>query len=173
MGYLPDQDGQVTHAFYLGAHVPAGSDGVGSDEPVLAHWEYFRRYMEEGPAGLPTPEILLPIENRREPFLYGVQRLWGMFGPFSVVFLPVSTLAGVFRWIAMRLSRLPRWSAEIEAECRVAPDDATPQPVPTRAAATDRAYVGMGTVLILTLDVVLLWLLLTRVFGIERLFTGG
>ncbi|WP_321889052.1 DUF6708 domain-containing protein [Paraburkholderia bannensis] len=173
MGYLPDQDGQVTHAFYLGAHVPAGSHGVGPDEPVLAHWEYFRRYMEEGTASVPTPEILLPINNRREPFLYGVQRLWGMFGPLSVVFLPVTTLAGVFRWIAMRLSRVPRWPAEVEAECRVAPDDVTPLPVASRSAMTDRAYVGMGTILILALDCVLLWLLVTRVFGVGRLLHGG
>jgi hypothetical protein len=173
LGYLPDANGQVTHAFYLGAHLPAGSNGVGPDEPVLAHWEYFRRYMEEGSASVPTPEMLLPINHRREPFLYGVQRLWGMFGPLSVVFLPVTTLAGVFRWIAMRLSRLPSWPAEVEAECCVAPDDAMPQPVPTRAAPTNGAYVGMCTVLILALDIVLLWWLFTRVFGIERLFTGG
>ncbi|MBZ5790728.1 hypothetical protein K8353_11480 [Burkholderia contaminans] len=169
LGYLPDANKQVTHAFYLGAVMPVHPKGIGPDEPLLAHWEYLRRYMEEGPGSVPVPDLLLPIENRREPFLYGVYRLWQMFGPFAVLFAPVTTLAGLFRWIAMRMSRLPRWPAEVDAQCQVSPDDATAQP---KKKATDNSVsVAMGVVLMLALDVALFWLLFTRVFEIDRLFT--
>ncbi|KAF1039968.1 MAG: hypothetical protein GAK33_00968 [Burkholderia lata] len=169
LGYLPDANGQVTHAFYLGAVMPVHPKGIGPDEPLLAHWEYIRRYMEAGPESVPVPDLLLPIENRREPFLYGVYRLWQMFGPFAVLFAPVTTLAGLFRWLAMRMSSLPCWPAEVEAQCQVSPDDATVQP---RKKATDNSVgVAMGVVVMLALDVVLFWLLFTRVFEIDRLFT--
>ncbi|CAG9268839.1 DUF6708 domain-containing protein [Burkholderia cepacia] len=169
LGYLPDENGQATHAFYLGNVMPVHPSGMRADEPLLAHWEYFRRYMEEGPASVPAPDYLLPIENRREPFLYGVYRLWQMFGPFAVLFAPITTLAGLFRWVAMRMSRLPRWPAEVVAQCQVSPDDAT---APPKKKATDNSVsVAMGVVLMLALDVVLFWLLFTRVFEIDRLFT--
>lgn len=169
LGYLPDENGQVTKAFYLGNVMPVHPGGMLADEPLLAHWEYFRRYMEEGPAGLPVPEFLLPIENCREPFLYGARRLWQMFGPFAIVFAPLTTLAALFRWLAMRMSRLPRWPKEVEVQCQVSPDDATVQP---KKKATDNSVgVAMGVVLMLALDVVLFWLLFTRVFEIDRLFT--
>ncbi|WP_423382658.1 DUF6708 domain-containing protein [Burkholderia sp. LMG 32019] len=169
LGYLPDANGQATHAFYLGAVMPVHPKGIGPDEPLLAHWEYFRRYMEEGPASVLVPDLLLPIENRREPFFYGVHRLWQMFGPFAVLFAPITTLAGLFRWLGMRMSRLPRWPAEVDAQCRVSPDDATVQP--TKKATDNSLSVAMGVVLMLALDVVLFWLLFTRVFEIDRLFT--
>ncbi|OXJ26224.1 hypothetical protein CFB82_34130 [Burkholderia sp. HI2714] len=168
LGYLPDANGQVTHAFYMGAVMPVHPKGIGPDEPLLAHWEYIRRYMEAGPASVPVPDLLLPIENRREPFLYGVHRLWQMFGPFAILFAPLTTLAGLFRWLAMRMSRLPRWPADVVAQCEVSPDDATGQP---KKKATDNSVgVAMGVVLMLALDVVLFWLLFTRVFEIDRLF---
>ena len=170
LGYLPDANGQVTHAFYLGASLPVNPKGIGPDEPLLAHWEYFRRYMEDGPANIPAPEILLPIQNRREPFLYGMLRSWRMFGPLAIPFAPVTTLAGVFRWLGMHMSRLPRWPAEVETQCQPTPGDATTHPEPIRKVAYNSALVALGTVVMLSVDAALLWLLFTRVFGIERLF---
>ncbi|WP_230945188.1 DUF6708 domain-containing protein [Burkholderia cepacia] len=170
LGYLPDADGQVTHALYLGAVMPVHPKGIGPDEPLLAHWEYFRRYMEEGPASVPAPNYLLPIENRREPFLYGVHRLWQMFGPFAVLFAPLTTPAGLFRWVAMRMSRLPRWPAEVDAQCRVAPEDAIVRPT---KKTYSRVSVALGTVAMLALDAILLWLLFTQVFGADRLLAHG
>jgi hypothetical protein len=95
-----------------------------------------------------------------------------MFGPYLVLalpFAPVTTLAGVFRWIGMHMSRLPRWPAEVEAQCHVAPGDATVQPESN--ATESSAFVAVGTVVMLAVDVVLLWLLFTRVFGFDSLFT--
>ncbi|RQT48380.1 hypothetical protein DF046_25720 [Burkholderia cepacia] len=170
LGYLPDADGQVTHALYLGAVMPVHPKGIGPDEPLLAHWEYFRRYMEEGPASVPAPNYLLPIENRREPFLYGVHRLWQMFGPFAVLFAPLTTPAGLFRWLGMRMSRLPRWPAEVDAQCRVAPEDAIVRP---EKKTYSRVSVALGTVAMPALDAILLWLLFTQVFGADRLLAHG
>ncbi|MFM0645426.1 hypothetical protein PQR14_13950 [Paraburkholderia bryophila] len=172
LGYLPDANGRVTHAFYLGAFLPVNPKGIGPDEPLLAHWEYFRRYMEDGPAGIPAPEILLPIHNRREPFLFGMQRSWLTFGPYLILalpFAPVTTLAGVFRWLGMHMSRLPRWPAEVDAQCQAAPRDTTVQSAPMKATHNS-VLVAAGTMIMLAVDVVLLWLLFTRVFGIGRIF---
>ncbi|WP_434107974.1 DUF6708 domain-containing protein [Paraburkholderia caffeinilytica] len=169
LGYLPDANGQVTHAFYLGAFLPVNPKGIGPDEPLLAHWEYFRRYMEEGPTSVPTPEKLPPIQNRREPFLYGMLRSWRMFGPLAIPFAPVTTLAGLFRWLGMHMSRLPRWPAEVEAQCQGMPGDSTDQAEPAQVTHNS-TLVAIGTVIMLALDVVLLWLLFTRVFGIDRIF---
>ncbi|WP_081087997.1 DUF6708 domain-containing protein [Burkholderia cepacia] len=170
LGYLPDENGQATHAFYLGNVMPVHPSGMRADEPLLAHWEYFRRYMEEGPTSVPAPDYLLPIENRREPFLYGVYRLWQMFGPFAVLFAPLTTPAGLFRWLGMRMSRLPRWPAEVDAQCRVAPEDAIVRPA---KKTYSRVSVALGTVAMLALDAILLWLLFTQVFGADRLLAHG
>ena len=173
LGYLPDANDHVTHAFYLGAFLPVNPKGIDPDEPLLAHWEYFRRYMEEGPSSVPTPEILLPIQNRREPFLYGMWRSWQMFGPYLVLalpFAPVTTLAGIFRWLGMHMSRLPRWPAEVEAQCQVAADDTAVQRESIKTTH-NRTLIAAGTVIMLAVDVVLLWLLFTRVFGIGRIVT--
>ena len=168
MGYMPDENGQVTHAFYLGAIVPGNSDGSGAYEPLQAHWEYFRRYMEDGEESVPLPEVILPIGDRREPFLFGVKQLGRMFGPLALLFAPLTTLAGVFRWIGMRLSRMPRWPEEVEAQCQIASDDTTDQSIPRRVR--NPVEVAVGVVFMLTVDAVLLWLLCTHVFHVERIF---
>ncbi|WP_157655366.1 DUF6708 domain-containing protein [Burkholderia ubonensis] len=57
-GYVRRPDGSYDY-FRLGVMWP-------TEEGMRGQWEYFRRYMEEGPDSLPEPEILLPIENKRE-----------------------------------------------------------------------------------------------------------
>ena len=168
MGYMPDERGQVTRAFYLGAIVPGNSDGSGAYEPLQAHWEYFRRYMDDEEESVPLPEVILPIGDRREPFLFGVKQLGRMFGPLALLFAPLTTLASVFRWIGMRLSRMPRWSEEVEAQCQIAPDDTTDQLIPRRVR--NPVEVAVGVMFMLAVDAVLLWLLCTHVFHVERIF---
>lgn len=125
-GYVSDSQGRVKDWFTLGQSVPVPKGPIAADDPLYHHWEYFRRYMEDSPEAIPAPEILLPIADRREPFLFGVQQCWSMFGPYFIlafIFSPLTTMASLFRWLGMHLSRLPRWPAEIESQCEVAPDD--------------------------------------------------
>ncbi|OJA51470.1 hypothetical protein BGV69_30770 [Burkholderia ubonensis] len=64
-GYVRCPDGSYDY-FRLGVIWP-------TDEGMRGQWEYYRRYMEEGPDALPEPEILLPIERKRESFRMGAQ----------------------------------------------------------------------------------------------------
>ena len=88
--------------------------------------------MEEGPGPVldalkPTPLIMLPgIDKERESWAFGWERLtlnmngWPVLQTlFQVFFFPMS----LFRWFAMRTSKIPQWPQWVEAECAVAPDD--------------------------------------------------
>ncbi len=95
---------------------------------VRQHWEYFRRYMEEGPEQpCRMLEICLPIAKRRETWWEGCMRLLlNLNGSpflqlllFPIFFLPVS----LGRTLTMRTSKIPRWPEEVERECAVMPDD--------------------------------------------------
>lgn len=93
---------------------------------IHRHWEYLRRYMEDGPQALLeyTP-VYLPIVDRYETFSFGFLRLVFNFpGLISVWLLaPVFFLFSLGRYIAMRTSDIPVWPAKIEAACAIEPGD--------------------------------------------------
>ncbi len=91
------------------------------------HWEYFRRYMEDGPEQ-PCRMLLdcLPIAKRRETWWESFMRLllnmngWAIL---QILFLPFWFIVSLGRWIAMHTSKIPRWPDWVEQECAVTPDD--------------------------------------------------
>ena len=102
------------------------------EEKLRNHFEFFRRYMEEGPGPVldaikPVPLIMLPaIYKQREGLAFGWERLTLAFNGFAllqlvfqVFFVPMS----LFRWFAMRTSKIPQWPQWVEDECQVDPDD--------------------------------------------------
>ena len=102
------------------------------EEKLRNHFEFFRRYMEEGPGPVldaikPVPLIMLPaIYKQREGLAFGWERLTLAFNGFAllqlvfqVFFVPMS----LFRWFAMRTSKIPQWPHWVEDECQVDPDD--------------------------------------------------
>jgi len=101
-----------------------------SDSFLLPQWEFVRQFMEKGPQKLNDQvQFVHDISGHREKF--GV--LWRLYmsaNPgrkamitLSPVFFPVFFLFRICRWMAMRTCMVPVWPAEIEAECRVDPDD--------------------------------------------------
>ncbi|MBN3837039.1 DUF6708 domain-containing protein [Burkholderia sp. Ac-20344] len=100
-----------------------------SKENCLRHWEFIRRYMEEGPRAVlnaPGLDLYLPIADKRETLYQGWIQLvshdawnpvfkWLMF-PFHVLFF-------IGRLVHRATSKVPKWPADVEAECRIEPGD--------------------------------------------------
>lgn len=98
----------------------------GVKEHLIRHWEYMRRYMEEGPEAVfdHTP-VCLPIADRKEAYLFGLQVLIMNFAGsvLMIVAAPLNFLISIGRYIAMQTSQIPTWPEHIEAECAVEPGD--------------------------------------------------
>lgn len=105
---------------------------AGGERKLASHFEFFRRYMEDGPGQVldslrPVPLIMLPaLDKERETWIFGWERLTltGNGSPIfqslmQVFFFPES----FFRWFAMRTSRIPQWPQWVHDECAVAPQD--------------------------------------------------
>lgn len=100
---------------------------VESAEIVKRHWEFLRRYMEEGPRELVSRiQHYSPVDQRRETFGEGLRRIFANDSGFlwvQIIAAPVNFLIACGRWIAMRTSKIPQWPADVEAACRIEPSD--------------------------------------------------
>ncbi|WP_232436576.1 DUF6708 domain-containing protein [Burkholderia ubonensis] len=131
-----------------------------TEEGMRGQWEYFRRYMEEGPDSLPEPEILLPIENKRESFRMGAQLCWFMAGPMlgpAIFLAPLTVPGSLLRWFIMHVTRrLPRWPQHIVDLCPISADDKyAHKPPKSLDVSLDLAF--FVTAGVLALDAALIW----------------
>ena len=125
--------------YYISGHVLAEDNetvidtfclpATHSDRKQLErHWEFVRRYMEEGPESVSrTVNFCLPIANRREGYCFGLLYLLSGFNGAPVFLFPfLFILAFIFsipRYLAMVTSRVPVWPESIEAQCQVDKED--------------------------------------------------
>lgn len=129
MGHLLDKDGVTVKESIALSEVSIGQEG---EDKVKTQFEFFRRYMEDGPGPVldalkPTPLIMLPgIDKERESWRFSWERITlhengSMIGMvlYQVIALPMS----LFRWIVMRTSKIPQWPQWVEDECRIEPND--------------------------------------------------
>lgn len=98
------------------------------EDCLRGHWEFIRRYMEEGPQGLHhRVKFCIPIAERRETFRFGLERLFANLSSAPKIAIlalsPLILLVSPFRAFAMRTSKTPVWSEDIDAECSVLPGD--------------------------------------------------
>ncbi|WP_157084912.1 DUF6708 domain-containing protein [Hydrogenophaga palleronii] len=138
-GHVMDED-KITVKETFGLSVTtAGKPG---EEKLKNHFEFFRRYMEEGPAQVldaikPAPLIMLPgIDKVRESWAFGWERLTlhengSLLGMslYQVFAFPES----FFRWFAMQTSKIPQWPQWVEDECAIEPNDIWVRDGPHRA----------------------------------------
>ncbi len=122
VGHILDDDrSTIKESFALSSYT--SSDAI----DLRLHWEYFRRYMENGPEQpYRMLKICLPLANRRETWWEGFMRLTLlMHGSIlmQVLMTPFNLPASLGRLIAMRTSKIPRWPDWVEQECMVAKDD--------------------------------------------------
>ena len=99
-----------------------------SDDFLRAHWEFIRRFMEEGPQEVSEQvQFCMPISTSRERFNVGAERIFANFAgaPFPIYWMmfPFCFVVSLFRSLAMRTSKIPQWPKEVEAECIIYPDD--------------------------------------------------
>lgn len=119
--HVLDADGvTVRDTLSLGLH----SD----DQDILRrYWELHRRYMEEGPQAISAiVEVFMPVDEKRETFLFGYQRWWSNFLPSPAAYVLMAPFVPLFalgRWFAMQTSKVPIWPAQVEAACAIEPDD--------------------------------------------------
>ena len=98
-----------------------------TDPDILRrHWEFLRRYMEDGPkTAYEKVKYCMPVDGRRETFRQSWWRVmeeeW--FLPLRYLGYPLIVPAICARWLAMRLGKVPVWPADVEALCAIDPGD--------------------------------------------------
>jgi hypothetical protein len=118
-GVILDEDGvTVLHSFSFGTQF---EDHRGT----LAQWEFFRRYMENGPKDLiDSVTYLMPVADRRESYWTGLERISAHFPGFlRIIMLPFSIWVSLGRWVAMHTSKIPVWPKEVEEACLISSKD--------------------------------------------------
>jgi hypothetical protein len=120
-GHVLDKDGEIV----LDTFALPG-DNITLNQ--LKHeWEFFRRYMEDGPAAIHRDVFWChDIAERRETYKAGlVTLLFALNGqPIGQVLLsPIFFAASLGRWFAMRTSKIPVWPEDVEAHCKFDQND--------------------------------------------------
>jgi hypothetical protein len=130
MGHIMSDDKKtVKESFALS--LVTSPDAIG-EQDLKDHFEFFRRYMQDGPSAVlealkPTPLFMLPgIYKQRESWRFGWERLTLNLNSllilqilFQVFIFPMS----LFRYLAMRTSKIPQWPQWVLDECKVEPND--------------------------------------------------
>jgi len=123
--YTVDDQGNVTRVFSIGREWTASQIRL-----ALAQWNYWCKYMNDGPDGLPKPMLFhTQHETPRESFLFSLYS----FGMSAPVFMRLLSMPAVLLFTAMRMlanvtCRAPVWPQAIENISRVAPDDPYAEP---------------------------------------------
>ncbi|AJX31436.1 DUF6708 domain-containing protein [Burkholderia oklahomensis] len=106
-----------------------------SDRPVLEMWEFIRRYMDEGPeavAEVPLDKYVeLSVAPTLKNCLISAVGFTNATTPAKRILLsPFIGLFTVVRWLVFKTCKEPQFPPEIEAECRVEPNDPNVWPIP-------------------------------------------
>lgn len=130
-GHVLDADREtVRETFAFGVWSTGDAEGF---KKLRSHWEFYRRYMEEGPQAVEEfVKICMPIDGKRESFRFGCERIFvedaaAFMHPLGVLMwitmLPMNLLSVLGRWVAMHTSKIPHWPAGIETVNPVEPND--------------------------------------------------
>lgn len=121
--YQLDADGNIVRGFVLGQLML-------SLELAQQQWEYYRRYMEHGPAGLPDPHrFWAPRESFWEGFRISRGDICpGVLSFSNVVFFPFQLIDAICRWLMLATCSDPVWPEPIDAACKPEPNDPYARP---------------------------------------------
>ena len=118
----------VLETFALGM---SGDVDPGGLQLLHKHWEFFRRYMDEGPESVASyVRNAMPVDGKRESFRSGYEVIMSelrhdhpIADVIRFVLWPFFFLQSLVRWVVMRTSKMPRWPDEIEAVNEVSAND--------------------------------------------------
>jgi len=121
MGHVLDAEKlTIKESFALSVSSVGTPDGIAV---LRSHWEFIRRYMEDGPDSINGQvQYCMPIADRRETLYVAFHRSLAnnsgpaIFMPAHIFNIAFDLLVLPFRLIAMRTSKLPHWPTEIEAQ---------------------------------------------------------
>ena len=120
-GLILDADGVTVRETFAFSMVTSEIEGARS------HWEFLRRYMEEGPQAVWDAVLYcMPIDGKRESFAVSKERVFANYAQIPLIYLimiPFNYLHAIMRWAVMQTSKIPAFPPEIEATLQPEPGD--------------------------------------------------
>ena len=118
----------IKETFALSITSDGSPEGIAT---MRSHWEFVRRYMEEGPSSVTAQvKYCMPINRRRESMSVAIHRLLAnnigdgiSLLPMHIFGLLFNSLIIPFRFIAMHSSKIPCWPTDIETASRIMDND--------------------------------------------------
>jgi hypothetical protein len=143
--YKTDADGNVTYAVAIGRDW----EGIEGLEELLANWNFWCWFMNNGPGDLPKPGLFLPEEETiHESFLSSVYEMGFRASPaIRIMFLPFFLILAFDRILSLWTCSPPRWPSSVVEQCKIEADDPYDEPkgsTPVGWHATDIA-IEQGT----------------------------
>jgi len=121
-------DGKTVLGTFKLPHVSTRSDPL-----LLSFWEFVRLYMEGNDKSLEALASQIDgvsdIAEKPETFKQSLKQCaytaYDAYSSDTRYFLsqPLVYWYGFFRWLGQLTNKIPRWPADIEAQCRIEPDD--------------------------------------------------
>ncbi|WP_244951874.1 DUF6708 domain-containing protein [Trinickia caryophylli] len=124
--YTVDQKNNVTRVFSIGREWTGASEV----ELALAQWNYWCKYMNDGPATLPKPMLFhTERETPRESFLFSLYGM-GLRAPIAwrIITMPFILVFTVSRILANATCRAPIWPESIEKQSMLEAEDPYAEP---------------------------------------------
>ncbi|MBW0446000.1 hypothetical protein EN871_27855 [bacterium M00.F.Ca.ET.228.01.1.1] len=128
--HVLDNAGNVQQSFSVGSSVTslsaesteAGAKIVGE---LADQFEFIRRYMEDGPSAVPSPEVVptnVSLSNSLKIWLRSDKKFLASRNPIAMLGLllsPFAAFTGLLHYIGQLTSQQPVWPEEIERECEL------------------------------------------------------
>lgn len=132
--YLRNIRGEIMEGDIIRQTFSVGND-FDVDKKIHETWEFIRRYMDQGPEAVSGNPVGARVQLSVVPKWRNDVTMAGLFCGVSnqaqyVMRAPVYYWFAATRWLIFKTCKEPVFPADVEAECRVEPDDPNVWPLP-------------------------------------------